>query len=124
MRTLPGGLRLHNRRQAPLGEARVARPCTPSSSSNSRTSVTTSMVERSTFTTIRAMEALSLVVDLVLAVALAFLGGIVAQRLGQPVILGSLLAGVLIGPFTPGPVADVHQVQVLAEIGVAFLMFA
>jgi CPA2 family monovalent cation:H+ antiporter-2 len=82
------------------------------------------MVERSTFTTIRAMEELALVVDLVLAVALAFLGGIVAQRLGQPVILGYLLAGVLIGPFTPGPVADVHQVQVLAEIGVAFLMFA
>jgi CPA2 family monovalent cation:H+ antiporter-2 len=67
---------------------------------------------------------LALVVDLVLAVFLAFLGGIVAQRLGQPVILGYLLAGVLIGPFTPGPVADVHQVQVLAEIGVAFLMFA
>jgi CPA2 family monovalent cation:H+ antiporter-2 len=67
---------------------------------------------------------LALVVDLVLAVSLAFVGGIVAQRLGQPVILGYLLAGVLIGPFTPGPVADVHQVQVLAEIGVAFLMFA
>src|ERR671932_1911695 len=65
-----------------------------------------------------------LIVDLVLAVVAAFAGGVVAQRLGQPVILGYLLAGVAIGPFTPGPVADVHSVRVLAEIGVAFLMFA
>jgi CPA2 family monovalent cation:H+ antiporter-2 len=70
------------------------------------------------------MENLQLVLDLVLAVLAAFVGGIVAQRLGQPVILGYLLAGVVIGPFTPGPTADVHSVQVLAEIGVAFLMFA
>lgn len=70
------------------------------------------------------MEDLHLVIDLVLAVLAAFAGGLVAQRLGQPVILGYLLAGVVIGPFTPGPTADVHSVQVLAEIGVAFLMFA
>jgi monovalent cation:H+ antiporter-2, CPA2 family len=70
------------------------------------------------------MDHLQLVVDLVLAVLAAFVGGVVAQRLGQPVILGYLLAGVAIGPFTPGPSADVHSVQVLAEIGVAFLMFA
>src|ERR671932_551700 len=70
------------------------------------------------------MENLQLVLDLVLAVLAAFVGGLVAQRLRQPVILGYLLAGVAIGPFTPGPTADVHSVQVLAEIGVAFLMFA
>src|SRR3954451_3694556 len=70
------------------------------------------------------MDHLQLGVDLVLAVLAAFVGGVVAQRLGQPVILGYLLAGVAIGPFTPGPSADVHSVQVLAEIGVAFLMFA
>ncbi len=70
------------------------------------------------------MEELQLVVDLVVAAAAAFLGGVAAQRLGQPVILGYLLAGVAIGPFTPGPTADPHSVQVLAEIGVAFLMFA
>src|SRR5689334_2541052 len=70
------------------------------------------------------MEDLKLVLDLVLAVAAAFAGGALAQRLGQPVILGYLIAGMIIGPFTPGPVADQHSVSVLAEIGVAFLMFA
>jgi CPA2 family monovalent cation:H+ antiporter-2 len=70
------------------------------------------------------MEDLAFVVDLVLAVVTAFVGGIVAQRLRQPVILGYLLAGVVIGPFTPGPKASQHTVEVLAEIGVAFLMFA
>ncbi|MGH2354547.1 MAG: cation:proton antiporter [Chloroflexota bacterium] len=70
------------------------------------------------------MHELQLVIDLVLAVLAAFAGGIVAQRLGLPVILGYLLAGVAIGPFTPGPIADLGSVRVLAEIGVAFLMFA
>lgn len=70
------------------------------------------------------MGDLQLVLDLVLAVLVAFVGGSLAQRLGQPVILGYLVAGVVIGPFTPGPVADSHSVGVLAEIGVAFLMFA
>lgn len=65
-----------------------------------------------------------LIVDLVLAVSAAFVGGAIAQRFGQPALLGYLLAGVAIGPFTPGPVADTHAVQTLAEIGVAFLMFA
>ena len=65
-----------------------------------------------------------MVLDLVLAITAAFVGGIVAQRLGQPVLLGYLAGGVFIGPFTPGPTADIHTVQVLAEIGVAFLMFA
>ena len=72
----------------------------------------------------RAVGELQLVLDLVLAVAAALIGGIVAQRLGQPVLLGYLIGGMLIGPFTPGPTADVHTVQVLAEIGVAFLMFS
>jgi CPA2 family monovalent cation:H+ antiporter-2 len=70
------------------------------------------------------MEDLKLVLDLVLAVAAAFAGGVLAQRLGQPVILGYLVGGMIIGPFTPGLVADQHSVSVLAEIGVAFLMFA
>jgi monovalent cation:H+ antiporter-2, CPA2 family len=65
-----------------------------------------------------------LVSDLALAWAAAFAGGVIAQRLKQPPILGYLLAGIAIGPFTPGPVIDVHSIDVLAEIGVAFLMFA
>src|SRR5690242_12786604 len=70
------------------------------------------------------MDDLQLVIDLALAIVVAFVGGSIAHRLGQPVILGYLLAGVAIGPFTPGPTASAHSVQVLAEIGVAFLMFA
>ena len=70
------------------------------------------------------MEDLRLVVDLVIALAAAFLGGMAAQRLAQPVLLGYILAGVLIGPNTPGLVADRSRVEVLANLGVAFLMFA
>src|SRR5262245_22606829 len=70
------------------------------------------------------MGELALILDLVSAVLAACVGGLIAQRLGQPVILGYLVAGVVLGPFTPGPTANHQTVQVLAEIGVAFLMFA
>ena len=43
--------------------------------------------------------------------------------IGLPTIVGYLLAGVAVGPFTPGLVADPHSAQQLAEIGVALLMF-
>src|SRR5918999_5434718 len=70
------------------------------------------------------MEDYRLVADLVLALGAAFLGGLIAQRLGQPVLLGYVVAGVLIGPNTPGLVADRERVELLANLGVAFLMFA
>ena len=70
------------------------------------------------------MAEIGLVLDLVMALGAAFLGGIIAQRLGQPVLLGYVVAGVLIGPNTPGLTADFERVQLLAEVGVAFLMFA
>lgn len=70
------------------------------------------------------MEAFSLISDLVLAWAAALLGGAIAKRLRQPVVLGYLLAGMLISPYTPGPVGNVGRVRLFAEIGVVFLMFA
>jgi CPA2 family monovalent cation:H+ antiporter-2 len=70
------------------------------------------------------MEGYELISDLVMAVLAAMLGGFIAHRLRLPVITGYLLAGVLIGPFTPGPVSDIHRVQTMAELGVALLMFA
>ncbi len=70
------------------------------------------------------MEGYELITDLVLAVIAAMLGGFIAHRLRLPVITGYLVAGILIGPFTPGPVSDVHRVQTMAELGVALLMFA
>jgi len=47
----------------------------------------------------------------------------VAVRLGLPAIVGYLLAGVAVGPFTPGFVADTHLAPQLAELGVILLMF-
>ena len=53
----------------------------------------------------------------------AFFGGLIALRLRLPPIVGYLLAGVAVGPFTPGFVADTHLAPQLAEIGVILLMF-
>lgn len=60
---------------------------------------------------------------LVAGFGLAFLFGLLAQRLKLPLIAGYLLAGVVIGPFTPGFVADTDLAGELAELGVILLMF-
>lgn len=57
------------------------------------------------------------------AFALAFALGLLAQRLRLPPLVGYLLAGVLVGPFTPGLVADSALASQLAEVGVILLMF-
>jgi CPA2 family monovalent cation:H+ antiporter-2 len=63
--------------------------------------------------------------DIALILVAAFLGGVVARGLGLPLILGYILAGVIVGPNTGGPtVGDVHEIELLAEIGVALLLFA
>ncbi len=66
-------------------------------------------------------------IDLLLTVAaglgLAFVFGLAAARFHLPTILGYLLAGVVVGPFTPGFVADGGLASQLAEIGVILLMF-
>jgi CPA2 family monovalent cation:H+ antiporter-2 len=54
---------------------------------------------------------------------LAFVFGALAQRFHVPPLVGYLLAGVAVGPFTPGFVADTHLALQLAEIGVILLMF-
>src|ERR671920_92637 len=62
--------------------------------------------------------------DIALILVAALLGGIVARRLGLPLILGYIAAGILVGPNTLGPsVGNVHQIELLAEIGVALLLF-
>lgn len=65
-----------------------------------------------------------LILNITIAIAVALAGGLVAHRLKQSPIVGYLLAGMIIGPFTPGFVGDRDQISVLAEIGVIFLMFA
>ena len=47
-----------------------------------------------------------LIATIAISLAAAFAGGLIAARLGLPTIVGYLLAGVVVGPFTPGFVAD------------------
>ncbi|MCB8923985.1 MAG: cation:proton antiporter [Ardenticatenaceae bacterium] len=63
--------------------------------------------------------------DIAIIVVAGLFGGLIAQRLRQPLLLGYILAGIMVGPFTIGPtVSDVHDIELLAEIGVALLLFA
>lgn len=68
---------------------------------------------------------MDLVTDLTLVLVAALAGGFLAQRLGQPLIVGYIVAGVVVGPFTGGfTVVRVHDIEQLAEIGVALLLFS
>jgi CPA2 family monovalent cation:H+ antiporter-2 len=69
------------------------------------------------------LESHDLIVNLIAAIALAFFLGALAQRLRISPLVGYLLAGVAVGPFTPGFVGDSHLAQQFAEIGVILLMF-
>lgn len=69
------------------------------------------------------MHDLPLLINITLALVIAFIGGLLARRIGLPTIVGYLLAGIIIGPFTPGFVGDINTIQQLAEMGVIFLMF-
>ncbi len=63
--------------------------------------------------------------DIAIIVVAALIGGFLAQRLNQPLILGYIIAGVLVGPYTGGvTVTEIHDIELLAEIGVALLLFA
>ncbi|MES2887811.1 MAG: YbaL family putative K(+) efflux transporter [Pseudomonadota bacterium] len=68
-------------------------------------------------------HAVSLITTLAAGFALALLFGFVAMRLGLPALVGYLVAGIAIGPATPGFVADAAIAAQLAEIGVMLLMF-
>jgi len=69
------------------------------------------------------MHEVTLLINIVVALVVAFIGGVIARRLGLPTIVGYLLAGIAIGPFTPGFVGDTDTISQLAELGVIFLMF-
>ncbi len=64
-----------------------------------------------------------LITTIVSALVLAFLLGMLANKLRFSPLVGYLLAGVLVGPFTPGFVADTNLAPELAELGVILLMF-
>jgi monovalent cation:H+ antiporter-2, CPA2 family len=63
--------------------------------------------------------------DLAYVFVAAMAGGLVARKLRQPLILGYVAGGIVVGPFTPGPrLADVHDLELLAEVGVILLMYS
>ena len=63
--------------------------------------------------------------DIILLVVTAFFCGLLMQRLHQPLILGYILAGVILGPYTGGlTITEAHDIELLAEIGVGLLLFA
>jgi CPA2 family monovalent cation:H+ antiporter-2 len=66
---------------------------------------------------------IDLVTTIAVSFGLAMVLGFVAARFRMPPMIGYLLAGVLIGPFTPGFVADIALARQLADIGVMLLMF-
>jgi len=64
-----------------------------------------------------------LISTLVIGLSAAFIGGMVVSKLRLSPIVGYLLAGIVIGPFTPGFVGDPQVATQLAEIGIVLLMF-
>ena len=69
------------------------------------------------------MHDLTLLVNIAVALTAALLGGLLARRAGLPTLVGYMLVGVVIGPFTPGFVGHAETIEQLAELGVIFLMF-
>jgi len=65
----------------------------------------------------------ALLSTLAVSLVFAFVGGLLAVRLKLPPLVGYLVAGIAVGPFTPGFVADPNLAPQLAEIGVILLMF-
>ena len=68
------------------------------------------------------MHDITLLINIVIALVVAFFGGVIAQRIGLPTIVGYLVAGIALGPFTPGFIGDTDIITQLAELGVIFLM--
>ena len=63
--------------------------------------------------------------DIILLIVVAFGCGLLLQRLGQTLIIGYIAAGIILGPHTGGvTVSNIHEIEKLAEIGVALLLFA
>lgn len=69
-------------------------------------------------------EDFRLILDIVTVLAAAAAGGFLAALLRQPVLLGYLLAGILVGPTGLGWIKELVQVETLAQFGVTFLLFS
>jgi CPA2 family monovalent cation:H+ antiporter-2 len=69
------------------------------------------------------VETAPLVLDVGVVLTVAATMGFAARKLGLPSVIGYLLTGLLVSPFTPGFVADSNQLSLLADIGVVLLLF-
>src|SRR3954467_13900808 len=69
------------------------------------------------------MHEIPLITTIALGLSTALLFGLVVRRLGLSPIVGYLIAGIVIGPYTPGVVGNAEIAAELAEIGVILLMF-
>lgn len=67
-----------------------------------------------------------LITDLTIILGVASLVMLICHKLKQPLVLGYLIAGIIVGPYTPGllNITDNSTIQVIAELGVIFLMFS
>jgi monovalent cation:H+ antiporter-2, CPA2 family len=63
------------------------------------------------------------ILELGLLLLLAALAGMGARAIGLPAVIGYLLVGILVSPFTPGYVANREQLSILADVGVVLLLF-
>jgi CPA2 family monovalent cation:H+ antiporter-2 len=70
-----------------------------------------------------SIETAPAILEIGLLLVFAVAAGWVARKLGLPAVLGYLVVGLIVSPFTPGYVADRRQLQVLADIGVVLLLF-
>ncbi len=68
-------------------------------------------------------ESAPAVLELGLVLVAAAAAGWLARRIGLPATLGYLAVGLVVSPFTPGYVADRHQIQLLADLGIVLLLF-
>lgn len=69
------------------------------------------------------VETAPLILDIGLVLLFAAASGFIARKFGLPAVVGYLITGLLVSPFTPGYVADQNQVRILADIGVVLLLF-
>jgi CPA2 family monovalent cation:H+ antiporter-2 len=69
------------------------------------------------------VETAPLVLDVGAVLLVAATSGLIARKVGLPAIVGYLVTGLLVSPFTPGFVADSKQIAILADIGVVLLLF-
>jgi len=73
----------------------------------------------------KGVQTVGIAADFVLILVAGLLGGILARVVRLPLLVGYVLAGVFIGPYTGGPtVVQIHDIELLAEIGAALLLFS